>query len=174
MANRKPYRTRGRKGSFVAIPFATRLPLSTLDDGTVLKGDVLGADLGEDLYVVSIDAYVAQRDATSGQGPILVGFAHDDLSVAEINEALEAEVTDPDDIIAKERARRPVRKTGLFPVINVGEVLNDGKAIRTKCGWSEGSGAHRIALWARNQSGATLTTGAIIEWFGTVYGRWQR
>ncbi len=173
MAKKKPYRRR-RNRNFVAIPFSTRLPLSTLADGTVLKGDVLGSDLGEDLYIVSIDAQIAIRGATAGEGPILVGFAHDDLSVAEINEALEAELTDPDDIIAKERARRPVRKTGLFSVINANEVLNDGKAVRTKCRWSEGDGNHRIALWARNQSGATLSTGAILEWFGTVYGRWQR
>ncbi len=174
MPKRNSRRYRSRSKNFVAIPFATRLALGTLADGTVLKGDVLGADLGEDLYVVSIDANISLREHTAGEGPILVGYAHDDLSIAEINEALEAEVTDPDDIIAKERARRPVRRTGMFSGIDTEEVLNHGAALRTKCRWSEGNGAHRIALWARNQSGASLTTGAFVEWFGTVFGRWQR
>ncbi len=159
---------------FVAIPFQVRAALSTLTDGTVIKFDCLPSDLGEDLWVNSIKASLVLRGNTATEGPIYVGYAHDDLSVTEISEALAAEQTDPDDIIANERAKRPVRVAGVFHGLSTNEALNDGRPLKTKCRWSEGSGAHRIALWARNQSGATLTGGQIVEAIGTVFGRWQR
>ncbi len=172
MAKRRRGR-RSRRGKFQAIPFQQALALSTLADDTVLGVALIGANLGEDYYALSVDAQWAIRDLTAGEGPILVGFAHDDLSVSEVNEAITAEVTDPDDIIAVERSRRPVRKSGVFPVQNTHEVLNDGKTIRTKLKWSIGND-HNLNCWVRNASGAPLTTGAILEITGTLYGNWQR
>ncbi len=112
---KKPHnRKRKRDRNFVAIPYTAQLALSTLGDGTVLASGTFSANFGEDIFIVSIDGNWAIAVLTAGEVPIEVGYAHSDLSVSEIKEALEAELTDPDDIIAKEHARRPVRRAGQF------------------------------------------------------------
>ncbi len=165
---------RNRSKNFVAIPFSMQIPLSTLADATVIQADILGSALGEDLFVISIDAMFTLKDLTAGEVPLQVGFSHSDLSVGEVNEALNAELTDPDDIIQKERARRPVRRAGTFNLGSIGDLeLADGVPQRTKMKFSVGDG-HNISAWLANKSGATLTTGAIMHCNGTIYGRWQR
>ena len=163
-------RRRNRTG-FVAIPFEDDISLATLAHNTVISSDVM--TLGEDLFCISVDALWSKSDGTAGEGPIHVGFAHGDLTVTEIQEALSANLTDPDDIIARERARRPVRKSASFPQIAADEVVASGLPIRTKLRFSLGDG-HPLRTWAYNRSGATLTTGVNIRVSGTLYGRWQR
>lgn len=167
----KKYKT-NRKG-FVAIPFSTQLSLSTLADDTVLSSSLFISAFGEDIFIISVDAHWALR-ITANELPVEVGFAHGDLTDIEIKENTEAELTDPDDIIAKERARRPVRRVGVFSVGGVTDmVLNDGVKIRTPIKFSVGND-HVLNFWAKNISGATLTTGAFVELNGTLFGRWQR
>ncbi len=108
-----------------------------------------------------------------GEGPIEVGVSHGDLVVAEVNEAITAEVIDPDDIIAMERARRPVRRIGTFSGGFVNETLNDGIPIRRALRFSVGND-NMLDIWFKNLGGAALTTGSRMEWHGTLYGRWQR
>ncbi len=162
--------SRGR--NFVAIPFQTALTLGTLADLTAFITSTVSG-FGEDIYVLSVDALWALHTHTAGEGPISVGLAHGDLTVTEIKENLQAEMTDPDDIIAKERSRRPVRKSGIFSGLNTEEALANGEQIRTKVKFSVGDG-HNLNAWAFNQSGAALTTGTVIQVIGTIYGRWQR
>ncbi len=171
MAKNK-YPKRNRK-NFVAIPFNTTLTLSTLADNIVLPATLFGSNFGEDIYVISIDATWILLGSTSQEGPLFVGFAHGDLSAAEILECLDAEVTDPDDIIAKEQSRRPVRRVGGFNGLSSNESLVEGALIRTTMKMSIGND-HNIDAWVVNRSGATLTTGAQIKVSGTLYGRWQR
>ncbi len=133
----------------------------------------MGAAFGEDIYVISVDGTWALHTHTAGQGPIVVGFAHADLTVAEISECIKAELTDPDDIITRERARRPVRQVGAFNGLNTDETLYDGVAKRTTIKISIGND-HNLALYAFNRSGAPLTTGSKITVDGVLYGRWQR
>ncbi len=172
-ATRRRY-AKNRRKNFVAIPFDTSLTLLTLANETVLQNGIFGSSLGEDLFVISIDCYWALRGGTTGEVPIGVGFSHSDLTVAEVAECLGAELTDPDDIIQRERARRPVRRAGMFGLgASTGKELNNGVAVRTKMRMSVGDG-HNVNCWARNQFGASLTTGAIVEVHGTLYGRWQR
>ncbi len=171
MTKKKRRRGVNRKG-FVAIPFETAVNLVTLANDTVLFASLLAA-FGEDIYIISIDAYWNLRNITTAEGPLQVGFSHGDLTVSEVSEALSAELTDPDDIIAKERSRRPVRRAGQFPSVSIDEVLNDGKPIRTKIKFSVGDG-HVINGYIKNRSGAALTTGANLGITGTIYGRWQR
>ncbi len=164
-------RSNRRKG-FVALPFEASITLDTLADNTVIKANTI--TFGEDIFVLSVDGVWSIRGQTANEGPISVGYAHSDLSVAEIKEALDASLTDPDDIIAKERTRRPVRRVGSFRSnLNNSEVLDDGKVIRTKIKFSVGD-SHSLAFYAQNRSGGVLTTGAIILLEGVIYGRWQR
>ncbi len=166
-------RRRRTRRRLVAIPFTTRLTLSTLLSSTVIKVSALGNAFGEDFYCHQVTANYALSGATPTEGPLSIGYTHGDLSVAEVLEAITAELTDPDDIIAKERARRPVRKVGNFPVQAADETFRDGAMVRTGLGFSVGND-HKLDFWALNNSGATLTTGAIIDVDGVLYGRWQR
>ena len=164
---------RGR--NFVAIPFSHGLSLLALANNTAEAGPIL--TFGEDIYVISADVACHVRGLTAGEGePLEFGFAHGDLSDIEVEECLGAEVTDPDDIIAKERARRPVRRCSML--IRHGNddtalAHNSGASVRIKVAFSVGD-SHSLNVWVANRSGASLTTGAVANFTGTLYGRWQR
>ncbi len=169
-----PRSRKARIKNFIAIPFSSSQALSTLADETLVQASVLNAAFGEDIWLISLDWVAALRGLTAGETPIEIGIAHGDLSATEMSEALDSEVTDPDDIIQKERARRPVRRLGMFASgTQTDIVLHDGNVKRSKIMFSVGD-THTLDFWARNQSGATLTTGAIQEFHGTLFGRWQR
>ncbi len=160
--------------NFVAIPFSTFITLGTLGNGLALKANLLGSDFAEDLFVISVDGSWTIQDLTSNESPIEVGYSHSDYSVAEIVENLEIEVTSPDSKIEMEQAKRKIRRAAMFNTFNAThDVLNDGKPIRSKLKFMIGDGFN-LAFWARNISGAALTTGALIKLNGTIYGRWMR
>ncbi len=160
-----------RRARMVWIPFTASLSLSTLASAAGITAAIL--TLGEDFFLLGMKATWSVRGATGTQGPIAVGFAHGDLTAAEIVEWKDASVTDPDDIIAVERSRRPARMVGSFENVSANETLNDGKPITTRMKRSVGDG-HAVNLWAINNSGSALTTGQIILCDGHLYGRWQR
>ncbi len=170
---KKKYSKKNRR-NFVAIPFTASIALTTLADDVVLATPLLGSGFNENLYAISVDATWSLKGHTQGEVPIQFGFCHDDLSVSEIAENLSAELTDPDDIITKERAQRPVRKSGIFSKGGENEQqLQDGALVRTKLKFMIGEG-HSLALWIQNRTGNTLTTGSVVECNGTIYGRWRR
>ncbi len=172
MANRKRGGRRFyRNRNFVVIPFENTLALSTLATDAVLTDPAL-ASLEEDLFVISVDCQFQIDGLTQSEGPITVGWAHGDLSVAEIAEAINAAPTGPRDIIANERARRPVRKAGRFSGLTAEETLNNGLPIRNVCKFLVSDGVP-FNMWARNRSGSALTTGAQIKYGGVVYGQWK-
>ncbi len=153
------------------IPFSVTLALGTLADSTVIVTNLL-ASLGEKFYFHSITALCGLRDAQAGEGPIDIGYAHGNLSTTEIKENLTVNLADPDDIIAREQSRRPVRKVGQFAVIGDSASLNDGQPLKRAIRFSVGSG-HAIKLFAYNRSGAALTTGSSVVVDGTIHGRWM-
>ncbi len=167
---RAPRRSR-KGGRFQAIPFSVTNTLSTLGDNALISQNLLGAEFSEKFYAISVDATFSLFGGTVGEGPIGVGFAHNDLSTAEILENLNAEITDPSNIIAREQSRRPVRRTGSFSGQTANETLNDGILTRTPLKFLVGEG-HGLATWAVNRSNGALTGGQIVEVQGTVYGRW--
>ncbi len=175
MARRR--RGRRRKGrNFVAIPFSMNVTLGTLSDGAVNTPTGF-ATMGEDIYCISMDVEARLRGLTAGQLPIGLVAAHGDLTAAEIQENLDASLSDPDDIIAREQARRPVRRIDSFNGYGdpaaVDVALGNGSKIRQKLGFSVGDG-HFLAIVGHNRSGAALTSGGIVAVDGTLYGRWQR
>ncbi len=161
-----------RRKNFVAIPYTGSFSLSTLADETVLKSSLM-ASFGEDIYIISLDLYLGLRGHTAGQTPLYFGIAHGDLTASEILEGLSAEQTDPDDIIAREHARRPIRKIGGFQGVVANPVFNHGQKIRQKVGFSVGD-TKALDIWVKNQSGAALSSGTLVEFDGVIYGRWQR
>ncbi len=161
-----------RRKNFQAIPFSDQLALSTLGEDTILSKAPTGA-VTESYFAISVDTLWAIRGHTVQEGPIVVGWAHGDLSVSEIKEALVAELIDPSNIIVREHARRPVRRSGIFIGTLSHEVLNDGRPIRTPMRFTIDTG-HTWQYFAFNQSGAALTTGTVLEVHGVMYGRWNR
>ncbi len=169
------HKGRRRRRGIVAIPFSIQGALGTLGDETVIVVAALGSNFTEDFYLVSVDVSVHIRGLTANEGiPTQYGVAHSDLSVTEIGENLDAEMTSPDDIIAKERSRRPVRSAGYLRGGNLAiEVRQETDKVRIPCRFSIGDGFN-LSCWVKNKSGSALTTGAVQEWFGTMFGRWQR
>ncbi len=162
---------RGR-GRIVALPTQTSITLSTLANNIVLKSAII--TFGTRFYCTSAKGSWSIRDQTPGEGPVAVGYAHGDLSVTEVSEVLAATPSDPDDMIANERASRPIRRVGKFPSIAADEVLADGREMKTKIRFRNAIGiGHSLDIWCQNRSGAALTGGAIITWDGVLYGYWK-
>ncbi len=162
---------KAKSGGLVKIPFNTSLALATLADAVVLQANVAGGTFAEDFRVTSIRSTWTMRGATPDEGPIMLGYNHGDYTVTEVKENIESQGLSPAGKIEREQANRLVRQIGAFQGAGQDKVLNDGKPIRTKLNWiiQDGIG---LEFFAMNQSGAILTTGSIIELFGTMYGFW--
>ncbi len=167
----KHRRRRNSRRRFTAIPFEASISPSTLADNTAIAQDILSAQMADDFYAISVDSMWSIDAQTAGEGPLHVGFAHNDLSVTEIAETLLCQLTDPSDIINRERSRRPVRRVGLFPAQVVNETLNDGVEKRTPLRFQVGDG-HQLEAYVMNRSNAALSGGSRIDVAGTLYGKW--
>ncbi len=164
---RKP---KGRKSRFAVINVSESLALLTLADDAVLGVD--SDPFGREFYGISADLYWGVRNHTAGEGPIIVGIAHNDYTDVEVAENLnQTGMEDSGDMIAKEQGRRLVRRSGQFSGVATDEVLNDGKPVRTRIGFVITDG-FSLAFWAQNKNGGPLTTGAVLEVSGKLYGRW--
>ncbi len=102
----------------------------------------------------SIDDFTVIANA----GPILVGIAHSDYSAAEIEEWIENTGSwNEGDLVAQEIGKRKIRQVGIFDASVGGDVLNDGKAIKTKLNWILLQ-AQTLQVWAYNLGGASVAT----------------
>ncbi len=172
MANKRRYprRKTSPRGRFQAIPINTNLALVTLADTVVLSTAITA--LSQDAWVHSADLTWGLRGLTAGQGPIRVGLGSGTLTVGQIAEALDASPASESDIIAREQAGRPVRAAGMFNGLNTEETLFDGRMKRTKLKFAVANSSE-VDMWVRNESGAPLTTGAVVEVNGTLYLNWR-
>ncbi len=166
-AAKKGRRSR-KRASVVVLRFTFSLALDTLANVTVVKTNVFTGDSITKLFLLSIDCLWSLRDATAGQGPIAVGFAHEDYLTTEIKEALEADTLSTGDKIANEHSRRLIRDAGVFTGLGGDTTLNNGNAKRTKLRFTIEDGFN-LAVWAYNQSGVTLTTGGVVRGVGKAY-----
>jgi len=161
---------RGRSKNFFVSKVDGTVTLGAATSGTVVLGAIL--DLTQDAYLISADLTWAMRDHTAAEGPIEVGLANSVLSTTEVSEAVTATPNSQDDRVALEQTSRPVREAGAFPGLLTDEVLNNGNIFRTKLKMVVTS-ARDLNAYARNVSGATLTTGTIVRVNGKVYGTWK-
>ncbi len=151
----------------------------TLALATLASKDVIGSNVGdtviEKAWLSSVKAThsLAFPTPLAGDGPIMVGLAHSDYTDAEIEEWIEnAESWNSSDLRSQEQARRKIRRIGIFPMSETGDltsskVLNDGKPIRTKCGWMLDTGM-TVKFWAYNMGSSALTTGRLYQVQGHV------
>lgn len=121
-------------------------------------------------YLISMDTLVGTKAMTAGEGPLLVGVAHGDYTETEIKECLEQKDAFTSDMVDKEQAGRKVREIGVLPGIQTEEVLNDGKMIRTKLKFFLQQG-QALNAFVYNDSGAALSGGASISFYGKIYAR---
>ncbi len=136
--------------------------------GTLAPKDLISAPVGdsvtEEIWLSSVKATWTMDEFTEAlnQGPIMVGVAHSDYANAEIEEWVENLASwERHDLVGQEVAKRKIRKVGVYSWVDstaTGQVaLNQGKPIRTKCGWMLGSG-QTVRIWAYNMGSVALAT----------------
>ncbi len=148
------------------------LALLTVASVTLVKADLLASGDNE-FRLLSIKGLWALRDLTAGEGPIMIGVAHSDYSITEIEEYLENEtqLTRGDMVATREIAKRLVRRVGVFAGDTSSESLNDGKPLKVRLNWAMAEGT-TLTLWAYNLGGAPLTTGAEAVFTGQLTIKW--
>ncbi len=143
------------------------LALGTLAANDVIAGQETNT-LSEQAWLTSVKATWSLNGFTpvAGDGPLWVGVAHSDYTAGEIEEWIEEGASwDTGDQLAREKNQRKIRQVGVFAASGSGadiEVLNDGRPIRTKCGWQLDS-AQTLGIWVYNSGAGALTTGALIH-----------
>ncbi len=169
--SRKYRRRKKSRVNYVVLPVDLELQLLTLATETAVTGSILSK--AQDLKVNAVQMTWALEQLTPEEGPIQVGYASGNLSVAEIKEKLIADPTFQGDIVATEQARRPVRIIGQFGGNLASEVLNDGKPIYTsKLRWPIHNSSTFVAF-AYNEHTGSLTTGARVVGKGKAYCEWM-
>ncbi len=164
---------KGRSGgrarySLRGVRFDSDITLSTLGNVTVLTNGVTGNADGA-YRMISIETTWSRKGGTGGEGPITVGYAHSDYSAAEIKEALEVNASiSVGSKIENEQANRLVRIVGVFPGLGTDEALDDNRPIKTRLNWFIPIGKE-VNLFAYNNSGASLTTGTVIDCVGKCW-----
>ncbi len=167
--SKEPAKYRKYNSSFQVLPVSFSSGFSGLADLTVITNPLFA--INDDFWVQSADLTWSIGGHTEDQGSVNVGLALGDLSVTEIKEALEALPVSRSDIIARERARRPIRKVGTFPGLESDESLNDGRPIRTTVKMYLAEGVD-LNAYVYNTSGGSLTAGTY-RCLGNVYGQWK-
>ncbi len=160
MAHRKRRRRTPVRPANIDLEFA----LGTLADQTLL-GSELNDNVDRDQFILSVEAIYAMRNHTTGEGPIMVGFAHDDYTDAEIEAWIEnTQGWSQADLIQQEIQQRGkrIKIVGSFPVLQGSDaVLNEGRPIKTAARFTLLQSAG-LKFWAYNQAGAALTTGTVV------------
>ncbi len=153
---------RRRMGRYIRGEVDEELALGTLNAKVVVSAG-FDNQVVERTFISSVVARWAMKNVTPSAtaGPVLVGLAHGDYTAAEIEEWIEntggwAEA----DQIGQEVGKRKIRKVGIFPnsdSVTQAVVLNNGKAIRTKCGWILTTG-QSLQAWAYNLGTGSFAT----------------
>ncbi len=165
MPKRKSYRR--RKTVYLQVN-------TSLNAGALAAGDVIAADfpatVDRNFKAIYAKLLWSPKGFTSGEGPVEAGLALGDYSAGEIEECLEANANwDSGDLIAQEEAGRKVRRTVSMNIEAGTETPNDGKPIYQKLWWDIPDG-ETMALWIRNSTSSTLTTGGAVIIEGVIAG----
>ncbi len=160
-------RSRGRKFNLRPVRVSPTLALSTLGAATAIKTGLTGVATSP-YRIISAKLTYNQLGLTPSEGPITVGLAHSDYTVAEIAEAIGSTASiNPADMISRERAKRLVRVIGTFRS-EANNDLRNGEPIKTRLNWAIPIGVE-VSLFAFNTGSAVLTTGTIIACEGSLW-----
>ncbi len=158
-------RGRGRYRRYLRGEVNQTMTLTTLA-GRTIAVEVEDETVEESTWLSSVKLTWALSELTPGtdDGPVAVGIAHSDYSSTEIEEWIEntGSWKEGDLVQSREVGKRLIRQVGIFaePATALAPVtLNDGKPIRTKCGWLLTSG-DTIQFWAYNLGTSAFATTA--------------
>ncbi len=149
------------------------LALSTLNDQTLISG-TLGSNPGTETFLLSIKATWSLDNGVKGEGPIVVGVAHEDYTDAEIEAWIENTGSwAPFNLVQREIAQRKIRLVGSFTNDSGSatlstESLNEGRPIKTICRWAN-SDTQSLKVWAFNKAGGNLTGAARVVVSGSAF-----
>ncbi len=165
MARKRGGSRRKNFSNYLKGVFQETQALGTLNLKTGIRR--LITDVVEDTArVSSIEATWSMGNWTpaDGKGPIYVGYAHSNYTLAQIEEWIEnAGAWSRSSLSAKEISTRMIRQVGTFAspgeaAVGGWSVLNDGKPIKTKLNWLLMEG-QTVSLWYYNGgTGAVATT----------------
>ncbi len=170
---RKPAKRRRRMGRYLRGSVELDFDLGALATKDLIAGPFAGV-VEERTFVSSVVATWAIKDLAivADDGPIIVGIAHGDYTAVEIEEFLENSGSWTEgNLVQQEVAKRKVRVVGTFRAVAAAAeatqtyVLNEGRPIRTKCGWILTTG-QTIDAWAYNAGSDAITTGSKVSVYG--------
>ncbi len=165
----------GKDGKGVIFTQKDLITLGTLGAASAIKQTTPPA-MTEDFRMIKAEIAATMTGHTVGESPIHLYLVNDNLSVAEIAEAIDAEgPLSNSDRIPEERASRAVFLLGTY---SSGEAVAplegaDGQkgVIEKTIRWTFSS-SDGWALVAFNDSGAALTTGSVIRLVAKYFGVW--
>ncbi len=165
-----PTRKTGKRRSYSLrrVRVTPELALSTLAPATAVTVALVGASDSQ-YRAISVIATWAVANLTDGEGPVTVGIAHNDYTLTEIKECLEAALSiSQGNKIANEQANRLIRIVGSIGGSGGPTVLNGGKPVKTRLNWFMPAG-QSFKIFAWNESTGSLTTGARLNIQGDVW-----
>lgn len=162
----------GKDGKGAILRENQVITLSTLANGTAIKAASQLA-IAEDFRIIKSEYFMSYEGFTQGEGPVYIGIADNELSVAEIAECVGAEgPLDRNDNLATERANRPVWLLAQLTVDKAyGTLTPDGMPYEKVLRWTF-SNADGWTFFAINKSGSALTTGTVIYVHAKHFGVW--
>ncbi len=167
----------GKGGTGAIIKERTSVALGTLNQNVATKIDGASVVLAEDFRILKSEVFCKISGLTAGEGGGLhLGIANDELSVAEIAEAINLSgPVSRNDALQSERAERAVWIISALDEIEAGSVgrfhgRDGGPMIEWKKRWSFFDPQGWIFfIWNED---ADLTTGATARVVATHYGVW--
>ncbi len=165
-----PKKGKGRRKPVTGLKVDHQIAIGAPADGAITT-TVLADTVINRMFLISVSWLLALRDNTAGEGPLFVGVAHNDYTSAEILEWYNAQGNwDQSDLVAREQARRKIRKVAIFPGQLANEIVNNGMEIKTKLGFIVEEGA-TLEPFIVNEGGATRTTGGVVEMKGMCWAK---
>ncbi len=161
----RKYPKKGRY-SLRRVRITPELALATLASDTALVTSLTGNSTI--LYrCISIEMAWTWINQSVGDGPLAVGYAHNDYTVGEIKEAIEsATAISPSDKIAQEKNNRLVRIIGHLNDFD-GQ-LNGGIPVKTRLNWKITVGKS-VNMFVYNENIGSLTTGSVVHASGNMW-----
>ncbi len=158
-----------RRGGVKAIRVDATTTLGALASGVFITG-ILIPTVEQEHFAISMDISVTMGDHTVAQGPLAVGVAHGDYTVAEISEWFNSTGVMAGDQIALERSRRKIRDICALDGEATTEKAFDGSVKRIPLRFKVEDG-ESVNIWAMNQDDDPLTTGTFIRVYGKYFYR---
>ena len=155
-------RRRRRMGRYIRGAVDEEVGLATLGAKTGAEA-TFDEVVNERTLVSSIVAVYTLSNWTpvASAGPIMVGIAHGDYSLAEIEAYIESTQSwNEGDLVAREVSMRKIRRIGVFDTPQAATdsvALADGRPVKTKLNWILLQG-QTLNLWVYNTGSAAVTT----------------